>query len=182
MPTDLDIEREFADLVETLREDTPEIRPHFARRLDAKVAAGFPREPRWRRLFSANPMLVPGVAASALLALMVSVAMFSSTGGDDESAGGGGMSAQVASDESASSQAARPAARPRTRERDSAGSASLQASPPVAGGGSPRSDARGVRKVETSASLVLGAKPGGVQEVADQIVRVTDRHRGIVMS
>src|SRR5687767_2827646 len=94
MPADTDFDREFADLAELIREDRREIDPFFARELDSKVAAGFPREPRWRRLFSTNSMLVPGVAASMLLALMVSVAILGGGNGDgnfgSESAGGGG--------------------------------------------------------------------------------------------
>ena len=66
MPTDLDIEREFADLLEVLREDRAEIRPHFASRLDADVAAGFPREPWWRRYIVDTKVFAPVVAMSML--------------------------------------------------------------------------------------------------------------------
>ena len=198
MPTDLDIEREFADLVETLREDRAEIRPHFARELDSKVAAGFPREPRWRTYLRFHPMLVPGVAASMLLAVVVSAAILSNGGiGSDDSddggmaAGGGGSAevAQVTEDSgggggsTAQQYSARPAPKRRAREKSSSANLKDQAaSPPVPGGGSPASDRRVARRVETSASLVLGAKPGGVQRVADEVVAVTDRHRGFVMS
>ena len=195
MPTDLDIEREFADLVEILREDRAEIRPHFARELDSKVAAGFPRESRWRRLFTANPMLVPGVAASTLLALVVSVAMLSGGDGMDgdmgESSSGAnhgvessGSAAQVTEDttgaggQDESAQPNQYSAKARRAPKPQPATAS----PPVAGGGSPRSDNRQGRIQETSASLVLGAKPGGIQSVADEVVAVTDRHRGFVMS
>ena len=183
MPTDLDIEREFADLVEILREDRAEIRPHFARELDSKVAAGFPRESRWRKLFSAS-VLVPSVATSMLLALVVGVSMMGGSGDDEQAtsgSGGGGSAAfeaaepQVAQDSQDQSSSA-PALK--------AGRAAPQAAsaPPVPGGGSPRSDNRLGRVQETSASLVLGAKPGGVQTVHDKIVAVIDSYRGFVMS
>lgn len=199
MPTDLDIDREFEDLATLLREDRPEVDPFFARELDAKVAAGFPREPRWRRLFSANPMLVPGVAASMLLALVVGLATLSNTGGDDsesgtvamtESAGGGGSepaaAPQVTEDEAAQ-QYAREARRAKGGAEpaaDTAGAAGLAPGSiaPSPGGGSPRSDGTRARKVEQSAALVLAAKPGGVQRVHDEVIAVTDRHRGFVMS
>lgn len=175
MPTDLDIEREFADLVETLREDTPEIRPHFARRLDAKVAAGFPREPRRRPRLTGNPMFAPAMALSMLVALVVGISMLPPMGGDEseEFASGGATMSQSAEDS---------AAQPAQDEASGGASAPSRAAPPITGGGSPSSDRRAQRKVETSASLVLGAKPGGVQQVADQIVAVTDRHRGFVLS
>lgn len=185
MPTDLDIEREFADLVEVLREDRAEIRPQFARELDGKVAAGFPREPRRRKLFRA-PVLIPSVATSLLIALVVGLSSMDM--GDDEAAGpagadGGGEVAmsepapQVAED--SVGQSARRYSRPRHGQ---AGPQAAGAAPPVPGGGSPSSDMKQARIQETSASLVLGAKPGGVQGVADEIVAVTDRHRGFVMS
>ena len=187
MPTDLDIEREFADLVEVLREDRAEIRPHFARQLDEKVAAGFPREPRWRKLFS-SAVLVPSVATSMLLALVVGLSSME-MGGDESgdalnaSPGGGGMgemsapAPQVAEDSAGQSASQYSRARRGKSQPQAAG-----ASPPVAGGGSVSSDDRQARVQETSASLVLGAKPGGVQGVADEIVAVTDRHRGFVLS
>ena len=188
MPSDLDIEREFADLVETIREDRAEMRPHFARDLDSKVAAGFPREPRWRRLFSANPMLVPGVAASMLVAVVIGATMMSGgfeMGSDDEESGAGGGTVMSESAEGGAAQPPVDDAANLEQARRAPGKSSAQsysASPPVAGGGSVRTDRRQDRRVETSASLVLGAKPGGVQGVVDEIVAITDRHRGFVMT
>ena len=177
MPTDADLEREFADLAEAVRRERMDIDPFFARELDAKAAAGFPRQPRWRRLLAVSPMLVPGVAASMLLALVVSAALLSGSPGDDEAGSGAGSTA--ATEASPAAGRAAPAAADESAlqfEQDSA------AAPPTSGGGSPRSDARQGRKEETSAALVLAAKPEAVQRVADEIVSVTDRHRGFVMS
>ena len=204
MPTDL-VDREFEDLATLLREDRPEADPFFVRELDAKVAAGFPREPRWRRLFTANPLLVPGVAASVLLAVILGAALLSSgpsnlSGLADTdmqemsapapgSAGGAGGSAESAP-EALEDEAAQQYSREERRAKggpepaDAAGSASLvpSAARPGPGGGSPRSDAKQGRKVERSAALVLAAKPGGVQRVHDDVIEVTDQHDGFVMS
>ena len=188
MPTDLDIEREFADLVEVLREDRAEIRPHFARRLDEKVATGFPREPRWRKLFRAS-VLVPSVATSMLLALVVGLSSIEMGGDDsgdalDASPGAGEVAVsepapQVAEDSADLDGSGQQYSRAR---RGKSSPQAAGAAPPAAGGGSPSSDMKQARIQETSASLVLGAKPGGVQGVADEIVAVTDRHRGFVLS
>jgi hypothetical protein len=192
MPADLDIDREFEDLATLLREDRPEIDPFFARELDAKAAAGFPRESRWRRLFSNNPMLVPSVAASMLLALVVGATMLSSPGDDSESASGGLVDAIQPAGGGESGGGGDSSAQQYSRSRrdrpkpEAAGGSSAALAPsapvPTTGGGSPRSDPRQGRKVETSAALVLAAKPGGVQTVHDEVIEVTDRHEGFVMS
>jgi acetolactate synthase regulatory subunit len=109
-------------------------------------------------------------------------------GGDEEgaatSAGDGGLvdasapAPQVAEDSSMDESAGLLSRESRGKSRPQA----VTAAPPAAGGGSPSSDFKQARIQETSASLVLGAKPGGVQGVADEIVAVTDRHRGFVLS
>lgn len=121
---------ELAELARALRDDRMEIDPFFSRELDAKAAAGFPRERRWRKAFTANPMMVPGIAASMLIALVVGVAMlngpsneFASSGSssgsgstalsDGESsggAGGGATTIEPAAPEIAEDQASAPAA------------------------------------------------------------------------
>jgi hypothetical protein len=181
MPTDTDIEREFADLVELLREDKMEVAPFFARELDQKVAAGFPREPRWRTFLRFHPMLIPGTAASMLAALVVTAAIMAPGGGGDDEAmsgaasgGGGNEVAQSAPPETADEAD--------ELEENRSGSISPAVAAPRTKSGSPSSDRRAQRQVETSAALVLGAKPGGVQRVADEVVTVTDRHRGFVIS
>jgi hypothetical protein len=69
---------ELGQLALALRDERPEADPFFQRKLDSSAAAGFSRSSRWSKLrgtLSATPMLVPGVAASVLLALIVSVAL-----------------------------------------------------------------------------------------------------------
>lgn len=176
------VEPDLADLAAlavALREERAPIDPFFSRELDSRAAAGFPRDSSWRRLFSANPLLVPGFAASVLLALAVSAVVLAPGGGDDASTAGGGGSyaGSVTEEQSGSSQAA-----------DSAGSsnpappAAIGAAAPAARSGSPRSDRRLAREVETSASLLLATPPGRVQRTADEVVAITDRQRGFVVT
>jgi hypothetical protein len=189
MPTDTDIEREFADLAELLREDRMEVAPFFARELDRKVAEGFPREPRWRKWFSvAAP---PALAMSMLVAVVVGLASLPRGGDEEEAASSGAISGEVASGGGGGGSAAMAVPESARDAEEASQSAARRAKPkPSAGGleslspssGSPRSDPKTSRKVETSAALVLGAKPGGVQRVADEVVQVTDRHRGFVIT
>ena len=162
---------ELAELGELLREDPPRPDPAWARELDARAAAGFPRPPRRSPFAMLKPVrraLVPVVsfACVALLVIGLSTADLSS---DDESSGGGMASRNAESADGA----------------DSAAPTSGAAAPrmaPVPGGGSPGSDGRSVRAQERSAALTLAARPRRIDEVADGILRVTDAAGGFVAS
>jgi acetolactate synthase regulatory subunit len=189
MPTDLDIEREFADIIETLREDRMEVDPFFARELDARVANGFPKD-RWRPSFGGFG--APALALTTLVAVVVGISSVNG-GGDDAEVASTAGSAQIAEDSGGSGggtasddselnefQAAREESKKRAKSSPTTPAATGAA--PVAGGGSPRTDARDARKQETSASLVLGAKPGGVQNLVQELMQITERNGGFVMS
>ena len=87
---------ELGALALALREDRPTADPFFTRELDSRAAAGFPKPSRGSRVakwLSVRPLAIPGVAASALIALVMAVAVLGGpSGGDDagESGAGGG--------------------------------------------------------------------------------------------
>src|SRR5690349_294671 len=97
---------ELAELGELLREEPPRPDPAWARRLDSRAAAGFPRPPRrspWAVLKAHRQVLIPAVsfACVALLVVGLSTADLSS----DDSGGSGGASLSTEGGGSASSDA-----------------------------------------------------------------------------
>jgi hypothetical protein len=200
------VARELAELEAAFAADLADTRPEptlaFTTDLDARAAAGFPRRRPFavaRERLRRAPLLIPGVAASGLVAALIAVVVFSGghSGGDFTSssgAGAGGGSSSGAS--SAASQAAAPeadsAAAPNV-QRDAAGSASggssassaIAPSPvpvPPSSGGSPRSDSKAKRFVQRSAAITLAARPRDISDTADRIVAVADRLDGFVVS
>jgi hypothetical protein len=195
----------LALLVADLQAERPEIDPFFARELDGRAAAGFPREPRRTRM---RVMLFPalGVAATAMVAVVIALAVngsneYSSTlsdsgaggsaggasSGGAESAGGGGSAASTAAPQAGSAapapSALRQAQRPKSVSSGGVTGADLALAVPAAPGqASPRADSRRARKVETSASLTLVSRPDRISGVADGVVRVTDALGGFVVS
>ena len=160
--------RELQEIALALRDDAPEADPGFARRLDERVERRFARPRVARRRFLPSRGIVLAGAASLFVAIAVAGAVAGlSGGGDDETA----------------TMLARPAA-----EGDGLDSAA----PPTtrfSGGGALDQSARTARvpgpqgrRVEHTAQLKLAAPPGELDEVADRVVDVTDRHRGIVVS
>src|SRR5690349_1491596 len=147
---------ELAELGELLREEPPRPDPAWARRLDSRAAAGFPRPPRrspWAILKAHRGVLVPVVSFACVALLVVGLSTANLGEGDSSGGGAGGGSlssgdagsASSASGGETASPAPRGAAgvREASKQRDS--SASSTAAPPVApapGAGSPGSDAR----------------------------------------
>ena len=182
---------ELEELGQLLREDPPRPDPRWARDLDTRAAAGFPRPPRrpfWARVLPDRSVLLPAMGAATLLVLLAVVIVSAPGGGDDtgsfgsggaSAGGGGGSSASPASPSAARGESS-------SSSSDSAGATALQqsskAAPPAPGGGSPGSDARRKRLQERSASLTLAARPRQISGVADDIVRVTDNAGGFVAS
>jgi hypothetical protein len=169
---------ELAELGELLREDPPRPDPAWARRLDSRAAAGFPRPPRrtpWAILKAHRRALIPAVSFACVALLVVGLSSVnlssddmaeSGGGGGGEGAGGGAPAS--GREESADSSGFRSAARPNL------------APDPV--GGSPGSDGRRARNQERSAALTLAARPRRIEEVAAGVLRVTDAAGGFVAS
>src|SRR3954470_3456594 len=85
---------ELAELGELLREDPPRPDPAWARELDARAAAGFPRPPRrspWSVLKTHRRALVP-VVSFACVALLVAGLSTVDLSSDDMASSGGGSS------------------------------------------------------------------------------------------
>ena len=154
-------ERELQEIALALRADAPEPDPVFARRLDERVAARFAQERRARSLLPRRRLVLVGTTALvAVVAIAGAVAGLSERGArtpTPQLPGGGGEAATRAS---------KPAPAPFL---------SMQADGQAA-------SARGAqRRVERAAQLTLAAPAGRLDGVANEIVQVTDRHRGVVL-
>ena len=180
MSTDL-IDRELEEL---LRETRPEPTLLWTETLDRRVAAGFREEPRAKRRGNWVWQLpVFGTVASLLVvAVLVSDV---NMGSDGEGAGtaGGGVAhsvAPVAPESDADLGAATGGA-----VQDEAAQSTAAGSAPAAAKAAPAASApllpqARARKVVQSAQLTLTERPSRIDDVADGIVRVTDRLGGYV--
>src|SRR4051794_30257207 len=179
---------ELAALTMALRDGRPEPAEEFAARLDRRAEAGFAEGPRGaprgarRHLGRLRP--VPAVlGATACLFIAVAAALSSGVLSGDDGGSGNEPRSVARSNE--------PVAPPRPRVDALPSVAADQA----AGGESARSQAgssapsgvivpltRPHRKVERSATLALSVKRDQIEDVADAVIRTTDRHGGFVTS
>lgn len=188
---------DLAELAVALRDDRPAPDPAFTRGLDTRVERGFPRPAtaqkrrgiKWPRV--TLPAL--GVAASALLVVVIATSIPKGESQDSGSSGGGASSSTAQTDPaptdsgSASTEApsaARRAVPPSGGEGDSATStppsAAIAPLPPTSP--APGADGRDRRSVERSAELVLATPPREIDRAASEIIRVTDELGGYVVS
>ncbi|HEX4717662.1 MAG TPA: DUF4349 domain-containing protein [Thermoleophilaceae bacterium] len=175
-------ERTLQELVLAVRDDAPAPDADFGLRMNARVAAGFPlRRAGWRgrlrALVTTRPQLAAlGAAASLLIALVVALSL------------GHGSSSPSQSVSSTAGRASAPNAAAAPAEKSVAPSASNGASGSVAVPGPvPAPPGGGFvggrnRKVERSAAVVLAPAKDKLSEVGDQVIAVTDRYRGFVLS
>jgi uncharacterized protein DUF4349 len=169
-------EMSVEELERLLREEAPEPDPAFAEALRQRMTAGFPKQSKPKRRDSyAIPsrwreMAPLGAVASLILVLAVAVGL-AGRGDNDESGDGGGGAAEVrqaAPDDSGASREAAPL--------------TIEPAPPPGGGRGGTDFAPGrERRIERSAALTLSAPAGDLDEVADGIIAVTDRHGGYVL-
>jgi hypothetical protein len=154
----------------------------FLASLDARVHAGFPREPAasrrdgarkppWHVRLRAPHILAPGFGLAAVGALVILVA----------STGGGGSHDDASSSSSSGSVMSAPsAAKQPSAEALGAGSADSAAkSAPSLTAAAP-APAQPNRKVQRAADLTLTPKPDDVQKTADGVVRETQAAGGYV--
>jgi hypothetical protein len=167
---------ELQELGDLLREDPPRPDPGWARELDARAAAGFPRPPRRSPLKALRPFLLPSLGFAATVLLVVGIATAVDTDGGMDSGSGGG-SADGAAQSSSGAEMSRDSAADVEQESLSEARRSVPSAP---GGGDPSSDSRRARRVERTAELILAARPRRVEAVADGVVRVTDASGGYV--
>jgi hypothetical protein len=178
---------ELQELGELLREDPPRPDPGWARELDRRAAAGFPRPPRVSPWVKLRPFLMPSLGFAATALLVVGIASVD-MGGDDEAGGGAGsggattfMAEPSAGQDSSGGGEDSGGAGIEEAARDSS-VAAPKSIPPAPGGGDPGSDRRENRRQERSAALTLAAAPAEIEDVADGILRVTDSLGGFVAS
>jgi uncharacterized protein DUF4349 len=140
------------ELETALRAEAPRPGAAFARTMDERVAAGFPR-PSGRLSLPRRGALLPALAAAAVLIIAVAIAvpLLTRSGGSND---------HVFTESPALEKSA----------------------PSVAGAQvAPNIPAPGVRRVERSAELTLGAPKSKLDDVANQIVAVVDRRHGYVL-
>jgi Domain of unknown function (DUF4349) len=153
-------------LEDVLEEITPAPDPDFVADMEWRMRRGFPHA-RKRQLPAFRPRQVALVAASALLALLVTVSVTDEGGGESDRP----MAEPVVAEEFSSDTSA--AARATT-------SVPQPIPPPVGGGDfAPGAEAR---RIERSAQLTLASDPNDFDGVADAIFRTADRHDGFVLN
>lgn len=200
---DFETNRELGELAQALRENRPTPEPEFTDRLDRVVDDHFP--PEWtdevslgrnrkgrlggvvediRRRWQGRRVLLPAMAGLASV-MLVAVVVAVGTGQNGGISDSGGDVNQFMSGSSSSTDAGAM----------SGDSAVLESAAPSAGAvvpgdrlGPEVAEKQAVvpggsrdRAVALEAEITLGTDPDGVQEVANEIVSVTDEHNGIVM-
>ena len=172
-------------LEDVLEEITPTPDPDFVADMEWRMRRGFPATRRRRLpridLARFRPRTIAAVAASALLALLVTVSL---TGGDER---GRPATAPVAAEDSSggaedfSGHGGAAVAPEALRTTSDAGGTSLPQPIPPPGGGdfAPGADAR---RIERSAQLTLASDPDDFDGLADAIFRTADRHDGFVLN
>src|SRR4051812_44086110 len=169
------LDPELQALGETVRAARPRPRATWARALDERAAAGFPRRRRRLALPSLPRLtvLLPAMGAVACLIAVLAVALPLLGGGRSDSVevqSGSAKSGELALPKQAASSAGAPDAM--TQEP-----APLPTPPRENEAPTERN-----RKVERAATLALAAGGGDLDEVADGVIRATDGAGGFVAS
>ena len=204
--TDFEMNRELSSLAQALRENRPTPETGFTERLDQAVADHFPPEwsveaalgkgdkgrlgnftERLRRKMNGRRLILPavaGVASVLMLATVVAIGLDNGRFGSDPGSDTG-TAQSISSSWSPSGPAADSGALEEALPGDSA--AQLYSGPMAGRTSAPASaDAasgsiQGGRDVAREAEITLGTDPEGVQDVANEVISVTDDHNGIVM-
>ena len=183
-----EIKDEFDDIVAQLLEERPQIDPAFARELDERAAAGFPRRRRARSAKWSFPMWVPATGLAAVIAVVIGISAAGTGDGisGDSSAGGSSSSGSVAAvqeekataDEAAPEsfgQAAREGAGQAAPDMGSGsvGASIAPASPPPTGR---------QRVQELSAALTVEVPADEITSANDKVMVITNQLGGFVES
>lgn len=171
------IARELQDLALAIEAESELPTDEFARSLDERVAAGFPR--RRRRLplppvALTNRRILALASAAATLLIVVGVALEAS------------REERPAPQDLETAEPLGTGATPVETAPSPPGdvSAVVPQQVPAASGGQGRgrvAPGERERRIERSAELTLAAPDDELDDVADSIIRVTDRHRGFVL-
>ncbi len=159
------------DLEMLLRDVRPAPDPAWTARLDARVAARFPKPtPAWKKpliAFREHFMALSAVATVGCLLLAFVLVVAPNMGGDDEEAAGGSGGMAMPASEGAEKSAP---------ESDSGGASTAQTPPAI----TEFSDQG--RSVISSATLTLSTTPDKVNTVSDRAIRVVDGLGGYVQT
>jgi len=169
------VARELQDLALALEAESELPDEGFARELGGRVAAGFPRGERRRRpsfppFLRGRALALIGAAASLLVVIGVAL----SVSGDRNE------SRQLPAADAELTEPGPPSGQEKRALED--GAAAQMAPGDSSGGGRGRvAPGEPQRRIERAAELTLAAPEARLDRVADQIVGVTDRHRGFVL-
>jgi Domain of unknown function (DUF4349) len=155
---------ELAELALLLRDDRPAPDPRWASRLDQRVRAGFPKRatdpPRFKVWLRT---LAPAIGVACVVLAITALALTAGGGSGEGDGGGAAGGASTTSEEAAEPASGDGAvAQERVAPRD------------------PRSDARGPRSVERSATMTLATRARDIDRVAGEISRVAANLDGFV--
>lgn len=193
-----------------LEELRPQPSPTFAAELDARVAAGFPRDSRasgfataglldWLRSLKPSKVLLPAGAVAVTLFLVVGVVVSQNGGSDVSMSGRDATTAEMAAPEASGGGG---------RAADSAGTATTAKPAQGQGGGEvvyesesatiPTPEAQSAagatnrnsgyaageqkRAIERSSQLTLGTEPENVGRASSEVFDVVHQYRGVVLS
>ena len=189
---------DLRDLAVALRDERPRPRPEFELALDLRAREGFPRDAgpgihtaapeRRRELHTPQRLRVTPLALGTAAAIFIVATAVLTTG---LIGGGGGGDGRVTA--TAPSESTAPASKGTAERAEPVIPLSGGASDDAAAGGTanslpappdPRDVAPGARRreVERAAELTLSTPRASVEDTADGVVRVTDRHGGFVLS
>jgi hypothetical protein len=169
------VERELQEIALALRADAPAPDPAFASGLDERVAARFAKAERARRRWLRPPPRRAILAGAAGVVVVVAVAG-ALVGVLDRGRSGSSPGRPMPLDTGASQgTAAAPMPSPPPGVR-AAPFSNPQTTAATAPPGAPAA-----RRVERDAQLTLAAPADRLDEVANAVVQVTDRHRGVVL-
>jgi hypothetical protein len=201
-----------SDLATELRALRPAPRPEFARELDDRVQAGFPRRApaggsalgrlaAWLRSLSPRRLALPAgaVALSALVVATAVIAIGEGGGSDSPSGGGDLLSLSTEKDRAGGGRSTQYSDAPSTlsgghpratsRSASGAGEASADVGVPIGpsagyqlGAAPPPRASAGHRAVERDAELVLRSEPSEIGEAANEVFTVVHAAKGIVLN
>ncbi len=184
---------ELAALVASVREDAPGPNMSFREELDTRVADGFPAAGGGARTWPAavrarlprislTPGPALGLAAAVVIALVVSVGVLGQAGTETASttetlrpiSGGPGASGAASATDA---QPSEPSAVGRTEGAYGPAPGTVAPAP-----GSPTPTPKSGRKVQRTTRLSLTTSAGRLQDVADDVVHLTQSAGGVVQS
>jgi hypothetical protein len=176
--------RDETELAAALRELRPTPWPEFAAKLDARAAAGFPRDSGWRaalarlhkRIASTPPRrLIAPAGAFAVAAVVIATAVVATTGSDDQASPEGNVLGFL----SKTGEAPPPAATEEASPVENIAPSSSEAS---GGGSGPYAFQAGRREIERSAEIVLATEPDQIRAATGKVFDAVHTADGIVLS